>query len=186
VAQRLGINTTNPGRVTWSPLLDSTSICGISKSVAEPWAPFAMIVPDVDERVRCSIRVHVDLTGSGDVTTGDLISTAPYPGSDARHCDDVTVKPGGSGCPSNVRHSRLGKAKSRSSALRDASRMDLLACCSLGGEGSPHTGDLHRDRRATRDKRPPIAPRRSSSPPPMRWGARLPTWMGYMTVRRGA
>jgi uncharacterized lipoprotein YbaY len=41
--------------------------------------PFALSVNDVDEGVRYNVRVHIDTSGSGDVTPGDLVSTAAYP-----------------------------------------------------------------------------------------------------------
>lgn len=42
--------------------------------------PFEVEVPAglVDRRKRYAMRVHVDLTGTGDVTKGDYVSTASY------------------------------------------------------------------------------------------------------------
>jgi len=34
---------------------------------------------DIDERKTYSLRVHVDVTGSGEVELGDLVSTRSYP-----------------------------------------------------------------------------------------------------------
>ncbi|MGH8587077.1 MAG: YbaY family lipoprotein [Gammaproteobacteria bacterium] len=43
--------------------------------------PFAVEVPAdlVDERRSYSLRVHIDVSGSGEVETGDLVSTESYP-----------------------------------------------------------------------------------------------------------
>lgn len=41
--------------------------------------PFALNVPEVDARVRYNVRVHLDATGSGTVTSGDQITTQSYP-----------------------------------------------------------------------------------------------------------
>jgi uncharacterized lipoprotein YbaY len=58
--------------------------------------PFTVEVPGkLDDRRIYSVRAHIDVTGSGDVTKGDLVSTQTYPvltrghGSSAR----VIVKP---------------------------------------------------------------------------------------------
>ena len=43
--------------------------------------PFAVKVPAelIDERHRYSVRVHTDVSGSGEVEVGDLVSTQSYP-----------------------------------------------------------------------------------------------------------
>lgn len=43
--------------------------------------PFAIDIPAnlIDEHHSYSIRVHIDATGSGDVSVGDLVSTQSYP-----------------------------------------------------------------------------------------------------------
>ena len=40
---------------------------------------FSLEVPEVEPRRRLSIRVHVDLDGSGRVTAGDLLTTSSNP-----------------------------------------------------------------------------------------------------------
>ncbi len=43
--------------------------------------PFVVEVPEelVDERNSHSVRVHVDVSGSGEIEVGDLVSTQSYP-----------------------------------------------------------------------------------------------------------
>lgn len=36
-------------------------------------------VPDVDERAQYNVRAHIDCSGSGEVSTGDRITTRAYP-----------------------------------------------------------------------------------------------------------
>ena len=58
--------------------------------------PFAVEIPArfIDERRSYSVRVHINMSGSGNVEVGDLVSTQTYPvltrgyGSEAR----ITVK----------------------------------------------------------------------------------------------
>jgi putative lipoprotein len=54
---------------------------------------FAVEVPDdlVDERDSYSIRVHIDLTGSGEVEAGDLISTRSYPVLTRGHGNEAQI-----------------------------------------------------------------------------------------------
>jgi putative lipoprotein len=40
---------------------------------------FSLQVPEVDPRRRLSLRVHVDVDGSGRVSTGDLLTTSSNP-----------------------------------------------------------------------------------------------------------
>lgn len=40
---------------------------------------FTVAVPDVDARARYNVRVHVDVSGSGEVSAGDLVTTQSYP-----------------------------------------------------------------------------------------------------------
>lgn len=54
--------------------------------------PFALAVPEVDDHACYNVRVHVDLTGSGDITAGDRISTAAYPVLTQGNPDDVTIE----------------------------------------------------------------------------------------------
>lgn len=54
--------------------------------------PFALAVPEVDDRARYNVRAHVDLTGSGDITAGDRISTAAHPVLTQGDPDDVTIE----------------------------------------------------------------------------------------------
>lgn len=55
--------------------------------------PFAVPVPEdaVDERKHYSIRVHVDLTGSGEVEVGDFVSTASHPVLTHGHGETVRI-----------------------------------------------------------------------------------------------
>jgi hypothetical protein len=54
---------------------------------------FRLTVPEVDDRARYGIRVHVDCSGSGEVSAGDRISTRAYPvlTQGAPHHVDVEV-----------------------------------------------------------------------------------------------
>jgi uncharacterized lipoprotein YbaY len=54
--------------------------------------PFVLAVSEVDEHARYNVRVHVDLTGSGDITAGDRISTAAYPVLTQGNPDEVTIE----------------------------------------------------------------------------------------------
>lgn len=54
--------------------------------------PFALAVPEVDDHARYNVRVHIDLTGSGDITVGDRISTAAHPVLTQGNPDDVTIE----------------------------------------------------------------------------------------------
>jgi uncharacterized lipoprotein YbaY len=54
--------------------------------------PFAIIAPHIDERASYTVRVHVDVSGTGDVTVGDLLSTTAYPVLTTGGPDDVTVE----------------------------------------------------------------------------------------------
>jgi hypothetical protein len=40
---------------------------------------FSLTVPEVDEHARYNVRVHVDRSGSGEVSPGDRITTRAYP-----------------------------------------------------------------------------------------------------------
>ena len=56
--------------------------------------PFTIEVPAdlVDERALYSVQAHVDLSGSGEVETGDFISTRTHPAL-TRGAEDVVVVP---------------------------------------------------------------------------------------------
>lgn len=80
-----------PGAVLHIRLEDVTHTDGVAEIVAEQVhtleAPlqegaemaFSLAVPVLDPRHRYGVRVHVDTTGSGNVTEGDLVSTQAYP-----------------------------------------------------------------------------------------------------------
>lgn len=55
--------------------------------------PFAVEVPAdlVEPGGRYQVRVHVDVSGSGDVTDGDYVSTQSHPVLDATSDEDVHV-----------------------------------------------------------------------------------------------
>jgi putative lipoprotein len=55
--------------------------------------PFAVEVPEeiVDERDSYSVRVHIDVTGSGEVESGDLISTQSYPVLTRGHGNEARI-----------------------------------------------------------------------------------------------
>ena len=55
--------------------------------------PFHIEIPDtqIDERRNYSVRAHVDLSGSGRVKVGDLVSTQTYPVLTRGHGDKVRV-----------------------------------------------------------------------------------------------
>jgi len=47
--------------------------------------PFTLALPETSERAQYSVRVHVDVNGSGEITAGDLLSTASYPVAPGDH-----------------------------------------------------------------------------------------------------
>ena len=50
-----------------------------------------LVVPDVDERATYSVRAHVDVSGSGELSHGDQITTRSYPVLTRGAPDDVEV-----------------------------------------------------------------------------------------------
>jgi putative lipoprotein len=56
--------------------------------------PFLVEVPTdrIDERGSYSLRVHIDVSGSGKVETGDLLSTESYPILTRGYGDQVQVR----------------------------------------------------------------------------------------------
>jgi uncharacterized lipoprotein YbaY len=54
--------------------------------------PFAIIAPEIEGHARYSVRVHVDVSGTGDVTVGDLLSTVSHPVLTLGSPDEVTVE----------------------------------------------------------------------------------------------
>ncbi len=59
----------------------------------EARVPFSLDVPEelIDGRARYSVRVHVDMSGSGDLSDGDYISTQSIPVLTQGAGDDVIV-----------------------------------------------------------------------------------------------
>ncbi|MGH9158050.1 MAG: YbaY family lipoprotein [Acidimicrobiales bacterium] len=55
--------------------------------------PFAVKVPAglVDRRARYSVRAHLDVSGVGEVSKGDFVSTRSHPVLTAGHPNEVTV-----------------------------------------------------------------------------------------------
>ena len=55
--------------------------------------PFAVEVPAelVDERDSYSVRVHIDVSASGEVDVGDLVSTRSYPVLTRRHGNEARI-----------------------------------------------------------------------------------------------
>jgi uncharacterized lipoprotein YbaY len=56
--------------------------------------PFEVEVPaeDVDERRTYSVRVHLDMSGSGTVEKGDFVSTQSYPVLTRGHGEEVQIR----------------------------------------------------------------------------------------------
>lgn len=54
--------------------------------------PFSILVPEIDEGASYSVRAHLDVTGSAEVTVGDRISTAAHPVLTQGHPNEVTVE----------------------------------------------------------------------------------------------
>lgn len=54
--------------------------------------PFLLAVPNFDERVHYNVRAHVDMTGSGEVSSGDRVSTVACPVLTWGSPDEVTVE----------------------------------------------------------------------------------------------
>lgn len=77
-----------PSIVIGEQRLATVSICG-GDSV-----PFAIQVPAerIDDRGSYSVSAHIDLGGSGQVETGDFISTQTYPVLSRQYPDDVDVE----------------------------------------------------------------------------------------------
>lgn len=55
--------------------------------------PFSIECPAECDLARCSIRVHVDLGGTGEVSRGDYVSTQSYPLAGGPSRLNVIVKP---------------------------------------------------------------------------------------------
>ena len=79
-----------------SQVVGEQRVSGVSVSAGQT-LPFSIEVPSdrVDPKHSYSVRVHVDMTGSGKVEPGDLITTQSYPVLTHGHGNeaDVTVKP---------------------------------------------------------------------------------------------
>jgi uncharacterized lipoprotein YbaY len=54
--------------------------------------PFSITVTATVEAATYAVRAHVDTTGSGDVTPGDLVSSQSYPVLTQGHPDRVVVE----------------------------------------------------------------------------------------------
>jgi uncharacterized lipoprotein YbaY len=54
--------------------------------------PFSITVPAADEAASYGVRAHVDTTGSGDISPGDLVSNQAYPVLTQGHPDRVLVE----------------------------------------------------------------------------------------------
>ena len=54
--------------------------------------PFSITVPAADEAASYGVRAHVDTTGSGDISPGDLVSTQAYPVLTQGNPDRVLVE----------------------------------------------------------------------------------------------
>lgn len=54
--------------------------------------PFSMAVPVPDGQPTIGVRVHLDITASGDVTPGDLLSVRAYPVLTNGAADHLTVE----------------------------------------------------------------------------------------------
>jgi putative lipoprotein len=55
--------------------------------------PFEVEVPadDLDERMSYSVRVHIDVSGSGEIEPGDLLTTQSYPVLSGRGSEEAVV-----------------------------------------------------------------------------------------------
>lgn len=53
---------------------------------------FSITVPATDERATYVVRAHVDTSGSGDISAGDLVSSQAYPVLTQGHPDRVVVE----------------------------------------------------------------------------------------------
>lgn len=68
-------------------------IRGISIDAADPQPiPFSLDVPESEASEGCSLSVHVDVSGTGDITIGDYITTKTFPVSASKTLR-VTVDP---------------------------------------------------------------------------------------------
>lgn len=54
--------------------------------------PFSITAPAADEAASYGIRAHVDTTGSGDISPGDLVSIQAYPVLTQGHPDHIIVE----------------------------------------------------------------------------------------------
>jgi len=53
--------------------------------------PLLLALADLDETARYSVRAHVDVSGSGEIEPGDLLTTAAHPVLTHGHPDHVAV-----------------------------------------------------------------------------------------------
>lgn len=63
-----------------------------SGAIAGTNIPFSITVPAVSEAESYVVRAHVDTTGSGDISPGDLVSTRAYPVLTQGNPDRVLVE----------------------------------------------------------------------------------------------
>jgi putative lipoprotein len=54
--------------------------------------PFTLVTPDPDPTASLNVRAHVDVSGSGTVDSGDLVSTAAHPVLTHGHPDRIIVE----------------------------------------------------------------------------------------------
>ena len=60
-------------------LISERRLTGVSRSPDNPYfIPFVIDVPTTKAELSCSIRVHVDVNSTGEITSGDYVSTQSY------------------------------------------------------------------------------------------------------------
>ena len=72
-------------------ILAEVVIGGISVSTSGESIPFALAVPALDPGGIYSIDAHLDLTGSGEITAGDFVTTEHFPVNPRIESQHVTV-----------------------------------------------------------------------------------------------
>ncbi len=54
--------------------------------------PFTLALAEPNETARYNVRAHVDVSGSGEIESGDLLSTAAHPVLTHGHPNQVSVE----------------------------------------------------------------------------------------------
>ena len=76
-----------------SEVITEEVIYDVSIDVGNPLdVPFSIRAPSLDERATYTLMVHVDVSGSGDITLGDYITMESYPVSPSESLGHMQVQ----------------------------------------------------------------------------------------------